>query len=83
MQHIYKSGHKIQLAYRTNVWRLYIAMDKLKITKNTDKSTVISIRINTKIIDKFDKVAEKTDRTRNELIGIALQYALDNMELEE
>jgi predicted transcriptional regulator len=58
-------------------------MDKLKITKNNNKSTVVSIRVNTKIIDKLDKVAEKTDRTRNELIGIMLQYALDNMELEE
>ena len=83
MQHIHKSGRKIQLAYRTNIWRLYIAMDKLKITKNNNKSTVVSIRVNTKIIDKLDKVAEKTDRTRNELIGIMLQYALDNMELED
>jgi len=58
-------------------------MDKLKITKNTDKSTVISIRINTKIIDRLDKVSKKTDRTRNELIGIALEYALDNMEVED
>ena len=31
---------------------------------------------------EYNRLAAKTNRSRNELIGMALQYALDHMELK-
>ena len=32
--------------------------------------------------EKYNELSVKTNRSRNELIGMALQYALDNMEIK-
>lgn len=32
--------------------------------------------------EEYNRLAAKTNRSRNELIGMALQYALDHMELK-
>ena len=58
-------------------------MEKFKITKNASDSIVVSLRIYKDIIQTIDSVAQKTDRSRNQIINMALKYALDNMELEE
>ena len=33
--------------------------------------------------EKYNELASKTNRSRNELINMALQYALDHMELKD
>ena len=63
-----------------------MADNKLKITpkplRGEDGYKVFSIRIKASIAQDLYTLAEKTGRSRNELIGMALQYALDHMELK-
>lgn len=51
-----------------------------KFDKKEDKSVIMTIRIDRELQEEFDKLAGKSDRSRNELIGMALRYALDNLE---
>jgi len=46
-------------------------------------SVQISIRIEKRIKDNFDDIAKKSGRSRNELINLALDYALKNAKLLE
>lgn len=52
-------------------------MDNFK-PKKTEKD-VISIRINTDMLEEIDKTASKIDISRNELIVQCIEYALNNM----
>jgi len=45
-----------------------------------DKSMNISIRINKNLVKQYDEWSTKTNRSRNELICMALGYALENIE---
>ncbi|MDC7290184.1 ribbon-helix-helix domain-containing protein [Blautia schinkii] len=45
-----------------------------------EKSSVLTIRIDKKCLEDYDKLAAKSGRSRNSLIKMALQYALDNLE---
>ena len=58
-------------------------MDKFVITPKEDKTITMTIRIDRTLQEKYSDLADKTNRSRNELIGMALQYALDNMELKD
>ena len=60
--------------------------ESLKITpklKGEDGHKTFSIRIKDDIVEKIDDISRKTNRTRNELIGMFLEYALNNCEIEE
>ena len=57
-------------------------MDELKIKKLTDPVTT-TIRVDKSILDFYDDLAGKTNRSRNELIGLALDYAKDKIIVEE
>lgn len=57
-------------------------MDELKIKKLTEPVTT-TIRVDKSIIDFYDDLAGKTNRSRNELIGLALDYAKDKIIIEE
>jgi len=59
-----------------------IAMDELKIKKLTEPVTT-TIRIDRSILEFYDDLAGKTNRSRNELIGLALDYAKDKIIVEE
>lgn len=48
--------------------------------RKEDKSVVMTIRIDRELQEAFDSLAVKSDRSRNELIGMALRYALDHLE---
>ena len=37
---------------------------------------------NATLQEEYNKLSAKTNRSRNELISIALQYALENMEIK-
>ncbi len=43
----------------------------------------MTIRIDKELQEKYNLLSAQTNRSRNELIGMALQYALDNMEIKE
>lgn len=51
---------------------------KPKRTKGDDGYKVFSIRIKEEIVTRIDEVSAKTNRSRNELIGTFLNYALDH-----
>ncbi len=51
------------------------------ITPKTERSVTITVRIGSDINARLEEVAAKTGRSRNELINMALRFAVDNMEL--
>ena len=59
--------------------------EKLKISKKLlrgeDGYKTFSIRIKNEIVSNIDEISKKTNRTRNELIGMLLEYAIDNCEI--
>ncbi len=56
--------------------------NKLKITKKTlkgdDGYKVFSVRVKDTTIDRLDDISSKTNRSRNELINLMLEFGLDN-----
>ena len=56
-------------------------MDELKIKKLTEPVT-FSIRVDKSIVDFYDDLARRTNRSRNELIGLALDFAKDKIIVE-
>ena len=58
-------------------------MEKFIVTPKEDKSVTMTIRIDRVLQERYNQLSAQTNRSRNELIGMALQYALDHMELKE
>lgn len=60
--------------------------DKLIINKKQlkgeDGYKTFSIRIKDETVDKLDVLSKETHRSRNELINILLDYAIDNSEVK-
>ena len=57
-------------------------MDELRIKKLSEPVT-FTIRVDKSNVDFYDDLAGKTNRSRNELIGLALDYAKDKIIVEE
>ena len=49
--------------------------------KGDDGYKAFSIRIKTETVERVEKLAVASGRSRNELIGMLLDYALDNSEI--
>ena len=58
-------------------------MNKFIVTPKEDKTVTMTIRIDAILQEEYNQLSAKTNRSRNELISMALQYALDNMELKD
>ena len=56
-------------------------MDELKIKKLTEPVT-FTIRVDKSTVDFYDDLAQRTNRSRNELIGLALDFAKDKIIVE-
>lgn len=56
---------------------------KPKRPKGEDGHKVFSIRIKEDTVSKLDKISMQTGRSRNELIGMFLDYALERCKVEE
>ena len=56
---------------------------KPKRPKGEDGYKVFSIRIKEEIVSKIEKISLQTGRSRNELIGMLLEYAVDRCEIKE
>ena len=56
---------------------------KPKHPKGEDGYRVFSIRIKEETVAKIEAVAEQTGRSRNELIGQFLEYAVDRCKIEK
>lgn len=48
--------------------------------KKEDKTIIMSLRLDKELQEEFDKLSALSDRSRNELMCMALRYALDNLE---
>ncbi|MBQ6421717.1 MAG: CopG family transcriptional regulator [Clostridia bacterium] len=61
--------------------------DKLIITKKgvkgEDGYKVFSIRIREELVEKLDRLAQQTNRSRNDLINTLLDFAVEHSEVEE
>ena len=55
--------------------------EMLTITKRT-QPVMFSIRIDKSIVDYYDKLAGETNRSRNELIARALEFAMGKIEIK-
>lgn len=58
-------------------------MEKFVIEPKEDKAITMTIRIDRVLQERYNELSVKTNRSRNELIGMALKYALDNMEIKD
>ena len=58
-------------------------MEKFVVTPKEDKTVTMTIRIDRVLHEEYTELSAKTNRSRNELISMALRYALDNMELKD
>ena len=47
------------------------------------ESTVISVRIPKDMLSVVERVAEETGRSRNEIILMSLEFALDNLSIDK
>ena len=61
-------------------------MKKLVISKKPlkgeDGYKVFSIRIKDETVDALDRISSQTNRSRNELINLFLEFAIENHEIE-
>ena len=58
----------------------------IKITKRMrgeDGYKVFSVRIKNETASALDELSKRTDRSRNELIGMILDYAVDHIDVIE
>lgn len=53
-----------------------------KSLKGDDGYKTFSIRIKDETVNKLDLLSQKTNRSRNELINILIDYAIDNCEVK-
>ena len=51
---------------------------KIKKPKGDDGYAVTSIRIKRETMESIEEILKQTDQSRNHLIGILLEFALDN-----
>ena len=49
------------------------------ITRKADQSVTMTIRIDEDLQKRYDEVATRANRSRNEIINLALQYAIANL----
>ncbi len=62
--------------------------NKLKITKRSglkgeDGYKVFSVRIKESTAQKLDEISKETNRSRNELINLMLEFGVENCEITE
>ncbi|MST82491.1 ribbon-helix-helix domain-containing protein [Bilifractor porci] len=57
-------------------------MAKFVVPPKEETAVTMTIRIERDIQEAYGKLAAKTNRSRNEVIGMALRYALDNMDVD-
>ena len=61
---------------------------KLEITKKSavkgdDGYKVFSVRIKDKTVEQLEKLSKATNRSRNELINIILEFGIENCEIKD
>lgn len=57
-------------------------MEELKITKKTEPVT-FTIRVDKSIVNFYEDLASKTNRSRNDVIGLALEFAMQKIKIDD
>ena len=57
--------------------------DKFIVTPNKSESVNITVRMDKAIQEQFDHLARISNRSRNQLINMALRFALERMEFTD
>ncbi len=60
-----------------------IRIKKKNPRRGDDGHKVVSVRMKDELIEKLDALSEKTNRSRNELINILLENAVEIVKVEE
>ena len=60
-----------------------IRIRKKPIRRGDDGHKVVSVRMTEELIGRLDDISGKTNRTRNEIINILLEAAVDIVRIEE
>ena len=55
----------------------------IKSHRYSGETAVISLRLPKEMLKVIDEVAATTGRTRNEILVLSMEFALENMEIEE
>ncbi len=53
---------------------------KFKVTRKDDNKLNFSIRLDKNLVDKVDAIAKKTDRSRNDLFRLCIEFAVECFE---
>ena len=61
---------------------------KLQITKKSnlkgdDGYKTFSVRVKEETVEKLEEISQKTNRSRNELINLMLEFGIQNCEIKE
>ena len=57
-------------------------MEKFIVKKLGDSTETVTVRLDGILLSEYDDLAKQTNRSRNELMVMALQFALDNLVIE-
>ena len=60
-----------------------IRIKKKPVRRGDDGHKVVSVRMTDELIGRLDEISGKTNRTRNEIINILLEAAVDIVKIEE
>ena len=60
-----------------------IKITKKPTVKGDDGHKIVSVRMTDKLVERLDQLSAKTNRSRNELINILLDSALDIVSVED
>lgn len=52
-----------------------------KLPKGEDGYKIFSIRVKNEVLAELENISSKTGRSRNELVGMSLEYALHHYEI--
>ena len=56
---------------------------KKKKLKGEDGYKTFSIRVKEETVNELDRLSQETNRSRNELVNILLQFAIQNCEIQK
>ena len=68
MLEVIKMAKKLQISKRSNI-------------KGEDGYKIFSVRIKDETVEKLEDIAKKTNRSRNELINLMLEFGIENCEI--
>ena len=79
---MYSIQAKLESKEKMNMAKEKLIIDP-KHPKGEDGYRTFSVRIKEETVQRLEKVSRQTGRSRNELIAMFLEYALDNCEIRK